>query len=66
MKFKVNDMTCGGCARHIQDALKRQDVTMKVTIDLKDKLVEVETTLSQEKISEIIQDEGYSPVLVTN
>lgn len=66
MKFKVNDMTCGGCARHIQDALKRQDVTIEVTIDLKDKIVNVKTTLPEEKVAEIIQEEGYSPVLVTN
>lgn len=66
MKFKVQDMTCGGCARHIQDALKRQDVSVKVTIDLKDKIVDVESSLDQEKVSEIIKEEGYHPVLVTN
>lgn len=66
MKFKVSDMTCGGCARHIQDALKQQDVTGKVTIDLKTKMVEVDSKLSQEKVAEIIKEEGYHPELVTD
>lgn len=66
MKFKVNDMTCGGCARHIQTALKQQDEASIVVIDLKLKTVEVQSRLNEDKISEIIRNEGYTPEFVTN
>ena len=59
-KINVGGMTCGHCVNTIQNALKEKGV--KVVVDLKNKLVEVnydESKINTENIKKIISDNGY-------
>lgn len=60
MEFKVNDMMCAKCEAHIREALQKPEIT-SVDVNLKKKLVKVETTLSMEEVFNLIKDAGYSP-----
>ncbi|MFY8048012.1 MAG: heavy-metal-associated domain-containing protein, partial [Erythrobacter sp.] len=42
--FKVQGMTCGGCARGVTNALQRVDANAVVNIDLARKTVSVNST----------------------
>ena len=62
MQFTVSDMTCGHCASTITKAVKGEDPSAKVEIDLPRRIVKVESTLSQEEVGQQIVDAGYTPV----
>lgn len=62
MKFKVADMMCYKCEAHIKEALNVEGVS-KVEINLKKKIVEVETTKSQDEIFALVKEAGYTPSL---
>jgi len=59
--FKVEDMTCGGCASRIQTALENSDSVSSVDIDIAKQLVTVTTSAEKEQISDLIRKAGYSP-----
>lgn len=46
MKFRIENMTCGGCARSVTATIKDLDENATVNIDVATKLVEVESTVS--------------------
>jgi len=60
--FKVQDLSCGHCKMHIDQAFKDWGKASSWTVDLKTKLVEVESEEPAAIVSRIIEDEGYSPV----
>ncbi|MBT3251798.1 MAG: cation transporter [Candidatus Marinimicrobia bacterium] len=59
--FKVNDMTCGGCAGKIQKAIEESDVSLKVNIDIDKKKVSVTGNITETDAKEIIINTGYTP-----
>lgn len=59
--FKVNDMTCGGCAGKIQKALEESDSSLQVEIDIDKKKVSVTGEITETNVSDIISKTGYSP-----
>lgn len=62
-RFKVDDMTCGHCEKAIQTELKKGDPKVKVNVDLKQKIVEVEN-LSDDRVLFLLKEIGYSPELI--
>ena len=52
MKFRIENMTCGGCARSVTATIKDLDENATVNIDVDTKLVEVNTTVAEDKIVE--------------
>lgn len=60
MTLYVKDMMCNHCVNHIKTALTIDGVN-SVDVDLKTKKVEVDTTLSKDKIFKIIEEAGYKP-----
>lgn len=59
MQFHVEDMTCGSCVRHINQAIAAVDPQAKVEADTVDRRIKVETTASQEAIEKALADQGY-------
>ena len=59
--FKVNDMTCGGCAGKKQKAIEESDVSLKVNIDIDKKKVSVTGNITETDAKEIIINTGYTP-----
>lgn len=63
MEFQVNDMSCGGCARSITNAVKQVDPAASVDVDIAQKTVKVTSSVSPEKVLNAISEAGYNPVL---
>ncbi|MEO8386672.1 MAG: heavy-metal-associated domain-containing protein [Betaproteobacteria bacterium] len=62
--FHVSDMTCGHCVSTITKALKYTDKNAKITIDLGQRLVQVDPVEAEaQELSDAIAEAGYSPVL---
>lgn len=61
-EFKVSGMSCGSCANAITHALKTIDPKVKVSVDIKNQTVRVESSKSEAEITNLVQDAGY-PVL---
>jgi len=59
--FKVNDMTCGGCAGKIQKAIEESNSSLQVDINLDKKKVSVTGDISETDAKEIIINTGYTP-----
>ncbi|WP_164709206.1 heavy-metal-associated domain-containing protein [Acinetobacter sp. B51(2017)] len=62
MKFRIDNMTCGGCARSVTATIQDLDPNAQVNIDVASKLVEVNTTLDQQQIVAALTEDGFPPV----
>ncbi len=61
--FRVDDMTCGHCASSITKALKDTDPNARVSIDLRQHLVTVESSdADAQELRNAIAQAGYTPV----
>ena len=64
IEFKVDDMTCGHCASTITRAVRDVDSASKCEIDLGDKRVRIQSSLSADDFKSAIEGAGYTPVVV--
>lgn len=64
MEFKVADMSCGGCASAIKNAIAKLDAAAKVEIDVAAKTVKVESSFTQAEIASAIQQARFHPVAI--
>jgi copper chaperone len=63
LTFKVEDMTCGGCAASIKRALARADAAAAVDVDVPAKLVKVNPAAADAAgIEAAIREAGFTPV----
>ena len=58
-RFNVQGMTCGHCVKAITSAIKAQDSSAIVQIDLPTGEVIVESDLTEQQIVGLIGEEGY-------
>ncbi|MFM0327904.1 heavy-metal-associated domain-containing protein [Caballeronia glebae] len=66
MKFEVKDMSCGGCANAITQAITQEDAAAKVAIDVASKVVEVQSTASQQRLMAAIETAGFHPTVLSS
>lgn len=59
MQFHVEDMTCGGCAKAVTNAILSVDAKAKVSADPATRKVAVETASSREAIEDALNEAGY-------
>ncbi|PBQ18605.1 copper resistance protein CopZ [Pseudomonas congelans] len=57
--FNVQGITCGHCVRAVTEAIKNDDPTADVQVELASKQVKVQSNLSPERIVSLISEEGY-------
>jgi len=57
--FKVQGMTCGGCARGVTNALHRVDAEAVVNVDLASKIVSVSSTADAQQLKQAIEKAGF-------
>ncbi|NLB41238.1 MAG: heavy-metal-associated domain-containing protein [Clostridiales bacterium] len=57
----VEGMTCNNCVRHVEEALKELEGVKSVKVDLKAKKADIELSaeVSDQQITEAIEDAGY-------
>ncbi|MDN7674261.1 heavy-metal-associated domain-containing protein [Burkholderia oklahomensis] len=65
MKLEVKDMSCGGCANAITQAITAVDPSATVSVDVTSKVVEVGSTLGAERVAAIIEAAGFRPAVLT-
>ena len=68
IRATVNGMVCGFCATGIEKTFKRQREVKSVNVDLKSKLVTIDTRegqiLDDAKITQLLKNSGYSVVSI--
>ncbi|MBX8500857.1 cation transporter [Pseudomonas cichorii] len=57
--LKVQGMTCGHCVRAVTQVIKNDDPAAEVQVDLASSQVRVQSSLSTERLIELIGEEGY-------
>lgn len=57
--FNVQGMTCGHCVRAVTTAIQGEDPAARVEVDLPAGQANVDSTLSAQRIIELIAEEGY-------
>ncbi len=60
MELMVKGMTCEGCVRAVTRALKAQDSTAIVTVDLPSGKVTIDGALSEDQASAAIENAGFT------
>ena len=60
IKFNVNGMTCGGCARAVTNAVQQVDPAASVDVDLAAQTVSVESSADAAQIKAAIEEAGYA------
>ena len=59
MKFEVQDMTCGGCAKSVTKAIQSVDPNATVKPDPAARTVKVETAATIADIERVLEEAGY-------
>jgi copper chaperone len=59
MRFHIENMTCGGCARSVTKAIETVDPKARVDADPVTKKVSVESALPADAFSRALDDAGY-------
>ncbi|ATQ43340.1 heavy-metal-associated domain-containing protein [Caulobacter mirabilis] len=62
MKFDIQDMTCGGCARGVTRAIQDLDPGAQVEADTVARRIEVRTSADAEAVAAAIVRAGFTPV----
>lgn len=57
--IKVSGMSCGHCVRAISNAIRAQDGSAEVQVDLAAGEVRADSQLSLEQLLAVIREEGY-------
>jgi copper chaperone len=63
MKFHIENMTCGGCARGVTRAIKEVDPDANIITDPPTRSVQVSTTASQDEIVSALNRAGFTPAI---
>ncbi|ENU98011.1 MULTISPECIES: heavy-metal-associated domain-containing protein [Acinetobacter] len=61
MKFRIENMTCSGCARSVTATIQELDENAKVNVDVVSKMVEVESSASESEIIAALTEDGFPP-----
>ena len=61
MKFYLDNMTCGGCARTVTRAIQSIDAGASIITDLPTRLVQIQTSLPEADIVSALGEAGFPP-----
>ncbi|KQV36278.1 heavy-metal-associated domain-containing protein [Rhizobium sp. Root1204] len=59
MELKIENMTCGGCARSVTKAIQSVDPNAVIETNPAARIVRVETTASAVVVQKVLDDAGY-------
>ena len=63
-KILIEGMQCEHCVGHVKEALSSLEGVVVVEVNLKGKYALVDTDVSNEKLTEAIEDEGYDVIKI--
>lgn len=64
MQFKIENMSCRGCARAVTQAIQSVDPAAKVDADPAARIVKVDTTASTDALNAALERAGFDSVAV--
>ncbi|KGJ02326.1 copper chaperone [Paracoccus halophilus] len=59
MDFRIENMTCGGCAKSVTKAIRSVDPAARVVTNPEARMVSVETTATAAALQEVLEEAGY-------
>lgn len=59
IELKVDGMTCGGCVKAVEKAVKRTDEAATVTVDLEGGRVAIDSAMPADAFRSAIEAAGY-------
>lgn len=62
MELRIENMTCGGCARSVTRAIQSVDLNARIETDPASRLVKVETAASLAAVLQVLEEAGYPAV----
>lgn len=63
MKFRIENMTCGGCARSVTRTIQKLDPGAEVSIDVDGRLVEVSSAKAAGEVAGALDAVGFPAVV---
>lgn len=63
MELKIENMTCGGCAKSVTKAIQSVDANAKIETDPATRLVRIETAVSSDALQKVLEEAGYPAVV---
>ena len=63
-KILIEGMQCEHCVEHVKEALSSLEGVIAVEVNLKGKYALVDTDVSNEKLIDVIEDEGYDVIKI--
>lgn len=61
MEFRIENMTCGGCARGVTKAIQSVDAGAQVTADPPKRTVQVVANATRGQIEQALTEAGFPP-----
>ena len=61
MQFRIENMTCSGCAGSVTKAIQSVDKAAVVKADPANRKIEVETSAARAEIEAVLAEVGYPP-----
>jgi copper chaperone len=61
MQFRIDNMTCGGCARAVTAAIRTLDPAATVTADPPARSVQIDSTRSEAELRAALAAAGFPP-----
>ncbi|NTJ62295.1 heavy-metal-associated domain-containing protein [Agrobacterium rhizogenes] len=62
MELRIENMTCGGCARSVTKAIQSVDPDARIETNPDARTVKIETTASQPMLQQALELAGYPAV----
>ena len=62
--FQINDIHCEKCVEKIRQALENLGGMEEINFDLRENLIKIEGETDPVTIQQIIEDAGYTPILI--
>jgi len=59
LRFRVPNMTCGGCARAVTKALRTVDATARIETDPARREIRIETAVDESMLRAALEKAGY-------
>lgn len=64
MKFHIENMTCGGCAKSVSKAIATIDPNCEINFDIPKRTIEFATEKSADLFAHALASEGYPAVSI--
>lgn len=59
MEFRIENMSCGGCARSVTKAIQSVDVNARVDANPEARTIKVETSATPAALLQVLEEAGY-------